>query len=115
MLFAGIAVADYPAARAWYERLFGRPADLVPHEREVAWQVADAGWIYVVEDAPRAGRALVTLIVDDLDEHVAGLAQRGLNTAAIEPVGPTGRQAAITDPEGNQISFAEVGGSGSPA
>jgi hypothetical protein len=37
--FAGVAVADYPSARAWYERLIGRPADFNPHENEAAWQI----------------------------------------------------------------------------
>jgi hypothetical protein len=66
-VFAGIPVADFGAARAWYEELLKRPPDLVAHETDVAWQVTDSGWIYVVEDAGRAGRALVTVLVDDLD------------------------------------------------
>jgi hypothetical protein len=35
-LFAGIAVADYPAALEFYERLFDRPPDLLPHATEAA-------------------------------------------------------------------------------
>ena len=34
-------------------------------------------WVYVVEDSERAGRGLLTVIVDDLDAQLAGLAQRG--------------------------------------
>ena len=73
VLFAGVPVADYPAARGWYERLFGRGPDMVPNQTEVVWQVAEGGWVYVVADAERAGRALVTVIVDDLDGLLAGL------------------------------------------
>ncbi|HEY4429287.1 MAG TPA: hypothetical protein VGN08_13885 [Solirubrobacteraceae bacterium] len=31
-LFAGISVADRDAAAAWYERLTGRPPDLIPND-----------------------------------------------------------------------------------
>ena len=51
VLFAGVPVADHPAARAWYERLFGRGPDMVPNQTEVVWQVAEGGWVYVVADA----------------------------------------------------------------
>ncbi|HEY8770400.1 MAG TPA: hypothetical protein VIM03_07640, partial [Thermoleophilaceae bacterium] len=76
-VFAGIAVADIGSARAWYERLTGRPPDMLPNENEAAWQLAGQGWIYLVSDRERAGKALVTLLVDDLDAQVAELAERG--------------------------------------
>jgi len=63
--FAGVAVADYPSARAWYQRLMGRPPDFIPHEHEAVWQVIENAWIYVVADSERAGKALLTLMVDD--------------------------------------------------
>ena len=110
VLFAGVPVADHPAARGWYERLFGRAPDMVPNETEVVWQVAEAGWVYVVADAERAGRALVTVIVDDLDGLLAGLAERGLAPGAIETYGNGVRRAEIRDPEGNRIAFGQVPG-----
>ncbi len=54
--FAGVAVADYGSALAWYERLLGRAADFHPHETEAVWQLTETGWIYVVGDANRAGK-----------------------------------------------------------
>jgi hypothetical protein len=56
VVFAGIATGDYDSALAWYERLLGRPPDLIPKEDEVAWQVAEMGWIYLIADASRAGK-----------------------------------------------------------
>jgi hypothetical protein len=53
--FAGVAVADYSAMRAWYERLLGREPDLLPKENEAAWRLTETGWLYVVADEPRAG------------------------------------------------------------
>lgn len=76
-LFAGIAVAEIDSAREWYERLIGRPADMLPNDNEAAWQLAGHGWVYLVGDAQRAGHALLTLLVDDLDGQLAGLGEGG--------------------------------------
>jgi hypothetical protein len=46
---------------------------------ERAWKLTDESWIYVVRDPERAGRALVTVMVDD------------------------------GDPEGNQVGFGQAG------
>ena len=105
--FAGVAVTDRDSAFAWYERLLGRPADLIPNENEVAWQLAGTAWIYVVVDPDRAGTALLTLLVDDLERHVAELAERGLATGGIDTLPGVMRKAEITDPEGNLITFGE--------
>jgi predicted enzyme related to lactoylglutathione lyase len=101
--FAGIAAADYPALRDWYERLFGREPDLVPHDREVAWRLTETGWIYVVEDPERAGRGLLTLLVDDLDAHGEELRERGFEPQEVED---GVRKLELVDPEGNRVSLA---------
>jgi hypothetical protein len=62
-VFAGIATADYDSALPWYERLLGRPPDLIPNENEAAWQMAETAWMYLVADADGAGKALLTLLV----------------------------------------------------
>lgn len=108
-VFAGIAVADYERALAWYERLVGRPPDMIPNENEAVWQLTETGLIYVVGDSHRAGNALLTLIVDDLEGRVAEIAKRGL-VPAIETLPGVGRKAVITDPEGNKITFAQLQG-----
>ena len=101
--FARVAVADYPPARAWYERLMGRPPDFSPQEHEAVWQVVENGWIYVVADSERAGKGLLTLMVDDLDRHVAELRERGIAVGAIETQPGRYRKVDITDSEGNKI------------
>jgi hypothetical protein len=42
-LSAGVAVADFGAAVAWYAPLFGRSADVFVTGDEVMWRFADAG------------------------------------------------------------------------
>jgi predicted enzyme related to lactoylglutathione lyase len=112
LLFAGIAVADFGAALAWYEQLLGRPADIIVKDDEVMWRIADAAWLYVTGDPSRSGHALVTVAVADLDETVALIEDRGLRSAPIETIAGAGRKAAFTDPEGNMTTFIEVVASG---
>jgi catechol 2,3-dioxygenase-like lactoylglutathione lyase family enzyme len=108
-IFAGIATRDYAAALPWYERLFGRAPDMLPQDNEAAWQLKDTGWIYLVSDADRAGKALLTLLVDDLDRQVAALAERGLFPSERETLSNGGRKAAFVDPDGNKVTFAQPG------
>jgi hypothetical protein len=86
----------------------GRPPDFHPHENEAVWQIIENGWIYVVADAGRAGKALLTLMVDDLDRQVAELQERGVAVGAIETQPGRFRKAEVTDPAGNKISFGQA-------
>ena len=61
----------------------------------------------MIGDTNRAGNALLTLLVDDLEDHVAELADRGLATGAIDTVPGAVRKAVISDPEGNMITVGE--------
>jgi hypothetical protein len=49
----------------------------------------------------------LTLLVDDFEDHLAALGERGLATATIDTAPWLFRKAVITDPEGNMITFAE--------
>lgn len=106
-VFAGLPVADFDAAIDFYERFFGRPADLVPKEGDSAWQLADSGRVYVVRDEERSGRGLLTLLVDDLDAHVAALSAVGIETDAIERTPGEVASTVVTDPAGNRIQLAQ--------
>lgn len=108
VLFVGLAVSDFPASVDWYTRLFGRPPDVPVHEREVMWRVTDGGWLYIVADAPRAGRGLADIAVDDLDAALVALRTRGLAPHTVGHVGDAGRKATFEDPDGNRFSLIEV-------
>lgn len=45
------------------------------------------------------------LALDDLDRHLAELAERGLPSSAPEPVSKGVQLAPMTDPDGNRITF----------
>ena len=46
-LFAGVPVADYTTALAWYERLLGSPPAFVPNEIEAVWELAEHRYLYI--------------------------------------------------------------------
>jgi predicted enzyme related to lactoylglutathione lyase len=106
-LFAGIPVTDYAASLAWYERLLGRPADLLPSNDEAAWRLTDSAWIYIVAEPTRAGAALHTLLIEDLDEFLSGVAARGIEAGPVEMISDGSRFALLTDPEGNSLKLGQ--------
>ncbi len=105
-VLAVVCVSDLDTSRQWYERLFGRPADLVPMESLAEWKIADGGWLQVFNDAERAGSSFLTLGVNDLDEQIADLASRDLSAEEIPADAPM-RLAQIKDPDGNVITFGQ--------
>jgi predicted enzyme related to lactoylglutathione lyase len=106
-VFAGVPVRDRETAVRWYTQLVGRAPDLSPNDEEAAWRLTDTGWLYVVLDAERAGSALNTLLVDDLDGYVAGLAERGIEAEPIESLAGAVRRTLVTDPDGNRLNVGE--------
>jgi len=112
VLFAGIAVSDFKAAQAWYERFFARPAGVVANEGEVIWQVTDRSWLYIVRDADHAGNGIVAMAVPGVEEAASALEARGVTTGPIEREGDAGRKAVVLDPDGNSIAIIEVTGGG---
>jgi predicted enzyme related to lactoylglutathione lyase len=95
-------------AVAWFETVLGRPPDMLPHDAEAVWRLTDSASVYVVEDAERAGRGVLTLIVADLDEAVAAVGSRRGPVSALEEVPDAGRKAIFYDPDGNRVELVEL-------
>jgi predicted enzyme related to lactoylglutathione lyase len=106
--FTGVPVSALDAGRDFFERLFGRPADVDVAADEVMWCLSERAWLYVVVDPARAGRSLVSLSVADLDAAVGELASRGVVPVSTEVVGDAGRKATVLDPDGNSVALLEV-------
>jgi catechol 2,3-dioxygenase-like lactoylglutathione lyase family enzyme len=106
-VFAGLPVTDHAAAAPWYEQLFGEPPFMRPHDTESVWRLEEHAWVYVVEDAGRAGHGLLTVMVDDLDAQLAGLAERRLAIDPVETMDNGVRTAEIRDPDGNLVKFGQ--------
>ena len=104
--FLGVPVTDFSAAYGWYERLFDRPADMVPKPGDAVWHLAPRVSIYVVDDPGRAGSGLLTIAVPDLEALAArvGAGDVAIDASSSEP-GP--RRLVIRDGDGNSITFFE--------
>jgi predicted enzyme related to lactoylglutathione lyase len=111
VLFSGVPVSDFKAAQLWYEHFFCTPADIVAHEAEIMWRVSDGGWLYIMRDADRAGKGIVTMAVSDIEAAVSALQERGIEIGAIKSEGEAGRKAVALDADGNSIAIIQVTGS----
>ena len=109
-LYAGICVTDYVAARPWYERLLGSEPTFLAHETEAVWDLAEGRSIFVLENPERAGHALHTIFVDNLDSHVSEIASRGISPAERETYSNGVRKAIYRDADGNEIGFGDAPG-----
>jgi catechol 2,3-dioxygenase-like lactoylglutathione lyase family enzyme len=106
--FTGVPVSDLARGQDFFERILGKPPDVLVNENEVMWQVAEAAWLYVVVDPARAGRALAAVSVPDLDAALGELAGRGIEPSVIEQPGPSARKATVLDLDGNSFALIEV-------
>lgn len=104
-LFAGLAVSEYQRALAWYKRLMGAEPAFLPNATEAVWELAEHRYLYIAERPERAGHALLTVFVDDLDDRVGSIRARGLQPAAQETYGNGVRKVIYRDPDGNEIGF----------
>ena len=104
-LFAGIPVADYIRAVAWYERLLGAAPSLRPNDTEAVWAVAQHGWVYVEVRPDHAGHARHTVFVDDLAARVLEIAARGLEPVEEETYDNGVRKVTYRDPDGNELGL----------
>ena len=104
-LFAGIAVRDYSAALAWYERLFGSPPTYVVSDTEALWEVTPHGSVVVELRPDRAGHAFHTRFVDDLDARISAISARGIEPADVETYDNGVRKFLFHDPEGNELGI----------
>jgi hypothetical protein len=109
-LFAGIPVTDYAAALGWYQQLFGSPPAFFPNDIEAVWELAEHRWVYIERRPERAGHAMHTILVDDLDAHIAQIADRGIEPAMQETYENGVRKITYRDPDGNEIGFGGAPG-----
>jgi predicted enzyme related to lactoylglutathione lyase len=104
---ASLAVRNQTAAVAWYEALFGRPADSIPMPELAEWKFAGGGWLQVYQLPERAGKGSCTLAVGNIEEVVAHVQKLGID-ASQRTLGAKVKTLMIADPDGNHIAFAET-------
>ena len=106
-VLASLAVKDLKSATAWYEKVFGRPADSTPMPEVAEWKFERGGWLQVYQLPERAGAGSCTLAVDDIEAAVAHLQSLGVDTSG-RTAGEKVKTVMITDPDGNHLAFAQT-------
>jgi len=106
-VLAYAAVLDIDAAIRWYTMLLGRGPDKQPMEGLAEWKFEAGGWLQV-NKSNLAGRSSITLVETDIEERL-----KILTKASITPKNVMKGQGVsviiISDPDGNQIVFAQGG------
>ena len=104
-IFAGVPVSDYQRALEWYEGLLGSGPAFLPNATEAVWELAEHRYLYIAVLPERAGHAVHTVFVDDLDERVASISARGIEPALRETYDNGVRKVTYRDRDGNEIGF----------
>lgn len=104
-LYAGIYVRDIDAARGWYTRLLGAEPDFVASATEAVWELAEHRSLVIDENVEHAGHSIQTIFVDDLDDRLTRIAERGIEPVHRETYANGVRKVLFRDPDGNEIGF----------
>ncbi len=103
-IFAGIAVSNYESALEWYKQLLGAEPTFYPNSVEAVWQLAEDRYVYIIENAERAGGAVSMIWMDDPGSVVAGIAERGLQPVDVEQHGNVCKWV-FHDADGNETGI----------
>jgi hypothetical protein len=88
--------------------LLGEPTFL-PDAREAVWTLARRPFaLRRREDPDRERHRLVTILVDDVDAHMAEIVARGLDPDERLMYSNGVRKAVYRDPDGNELGFGRV-------
>lgn len=107
-MFAGVAVRDFTRSLDWYRRLLGAEPAFYPNDHEAVWLLAPQRWLYIIVDPERAGGGIQTIMLDDLEGVVAGIAARGLEPDDEEVPAEDTRKLMYRDPDGNEIGLGSI-------
>ncbi|QHE52677.1 VOC family protein [Pontibacillus sp. HMF3514] len=103
-------VTDITNGQAWYEGLFQRKPDFIPHEGFAEWEIIPGCWLQVAEGTPTPGNGPLRLGVTDIEAE----RNRMVNEYGAEPFEVHSRKevpvkwGTFSDPWGNRIGFFET-------
>ena len=106
-VIAVVPVKSQAEAVAWYARVFGRDADVVPMDDVAEWQLVEGAWVQVTVDPERAGGTTVIISVIDLDAQRAACAEANVTLGETVEYPDIVRMADAIDPDGNKVAFVQ--------
>jgi hypothetical protein len=105
-VLAFIAVRNIEDGVRWYKMLLGREPDTLPMRGLAEWKFEGGGWLQVNEDRQLAGRSSITLVDTDIEDRIKQLKKCGIEPKSVKR-GHEVSVAIISDPDGNQVVFAQ--------
>lgn len=105
-IFAQLNCSDLAASEAWFETLFGRPADARPMAGLAEWHHQSAAGFQLFVNPSDAGHGVLTLFVADLGEERSRLDEAGMEVGEITTASTTSLMI-LADPDANMVVLAE--------
>lgn len=109
-LISVLQVANQAKALAWYAKLFGREADIIPIDGVAEWRLTDNAWIQVTHDPDKAegiGMSSIIIGVNNLKKQADLCDEAKIQRSAIIEYLGIIKMFELLDPDGNKISFVE--------
>jgi len=106
-VIAVVPVKNQAEAVAWYKKLLGRYADIVPVDGVAEWQLAENAWLQVTTDPERAGSTTVIVSVNDLDVQRTACAEANVLLGEVVEYPNIVKMADVADPDGNKVAFVQ--------
>jgi predicted enzyme related to lactoylglutathione lyase len=101
-LFAAMFVSNIEASESFYTKVLSRE----PEDTLVQWRGFSNAGIQLVKDAAKAGNSTMTIVVSDIEKTKLILKNQGIDLGHAQQ-GEFGKIAQLSDPDGNNITFAE--------
>jgi catechol 2,3-dioxygenase-like lactoylglutathione lyase family enzyme len=103
----GIRTRDLAGARAWYERVLGRPPDFLPADGVYEWRLAPGAWLQLLEGEPSVTGTgqIARLGVAEIAAARAALEAAGARVGDVTTIPDVVALCDVEDPFGNGISL----------
>jgi hypothetical protein len=104
-----VRVEDIKEGQRWYQTLFNKQPDSIPHEGFAEWEITPGCWLQVAEGTPSEGSGPLRLGVTDIEAE----RERLFMELKIEKFEIYSREevpvkwGTFTDPWGNRLGFFE--------
>ncbi|AVQ97745.1 ornithine monooxygenase [Oceanobacillus iheyensis] len=102
-----VKITDYEKGIKWYEKLFNRKPDFIPHGDFAEWEIVPNTWLQVAKGEPTNGNGPLRLGVEDIENERRRLVE--VLNIEIESVntreGVPAAWCSFEDPYGNRIGL----------
>lgn len=107
-LFAGIPIKDFESSVRWYENFLDKKPSFFPHKTEAVWELAESRYVFIVLDKAKAGNALTTFFVEDLDSFLDKASKQMITPSKDEMYPNNVQKLTYHDPDGNEFGICGI-------